>query len=276
MCGHCPSITVNVCIFLALFIGLIFVCAVIVKSTLRSAHSEKSLYSIYLKIFTNYLQLVFLTSELDLSWPWYAYKLFTSQNTLTTGSDQLLSLECYLASSGISYEKYFYINIGLYSHLPLVLFFLALITWIGICAIEQNWKYMKREFFTTIVVLFFLFYPNIVRALFSIFSCKFISDHGWFISSNLIVQCYTSSYLKFSLLIGLSGIILWALGVPTLVLVLLIKRRNQLSRDTNRVIFGFLYNGYKRSRFFWEIVIAYRKIAIICATVFMNQLSKQV
>jgi len=33
--------------------------------------------------------------------------------------------------------------------------------------------------------------------------------------------------------------------------------------------FGFLYNGYKKEYFFWEIVIMYRKILIIFISVFL-------
>ena len=34
-------------------------------------------------------------------------------------------------------------------------------------------------------------------------------------------------------------------------------------------MFGFLYNGYKKEYYFWEIVIMYRKIAIIFIAVFI-------
>ena len=34
-------------------------------------------------------------------------------------------------------------------------------------------------------------------------------------------------------------------------------------------MFGFLYNGYRKEFYFWEIVIMYRKIAIIFIAVFI-------
>ena len=51
-------------------------------------------------------------------------------------------------------------------------------------------------------------------------------------------------------------------------------RSNREGLDTIAVKekFGFLYNGYKRSSYFWEIVIMYRKILMIGISVFMNRI----
>jgi hypothetical protein len=39
--------------------------------------------------------------------------------------------------------------------------------------------------------------------------------------------------------------------------------------------FGFLYNGYRNPQaYYWEIVIMYRKIAIIFIQIFLAQLGK--
>mmetsp|Transcript_28287 Transcript_28287/g.50454 ORF Transcript_28287/g.50454 Transcript_28287/m.50454 type:complete len:216 (-) Transcript_28287:17-664(-) len=40
--------------------------------------------------------------------------------------------------------------------------------------------------------------------------------------------------------------------------------------------FGFLYNGYKRSHFYWEFLIIYRKLLIILIWAFQNFMSVQV
>ena len=36
--------------------------------------------------------------------------------------------------------------------------------------------------------------------------------------------------------------------------------------------FGFLYNGYKRKDYYWEIIIMYRKILSIFVSVFLNRI----
>ena len=66
VCTKCPSETNNVIIMFFLCISLALLCFTLVKTTLTSAFSPKSLHSIYIKIFTNYLQLVYIVTQLDL------------------------------------------------------------------------------------------------------------------------------------------------------------------------------------------------------------------
>ena len=269
-CALCPSTVENVFIIISLLIFIIFVAAVMVRSTLKSAYSPKALHSIYIKIFTNYLQLVFLTTQFDLKWPWYVLQLFSVQQSVASASDQIFSLDCYFTSNGASFEDTYYNKLIITACLPLIIWAFSLVFWIFYSLLKHKYDYLKRELFTTMIILFFLVYPNIVKAMFAMFSCTNINKLGYFVTSNLVIKCYDESYIAYSLLIGFTSIILWAVGVPTIVLVIMAKRRKFLNTDQNRVIFGFLFNGYKKSRFFWEFVIMYRKIVIICISVFLS------
>jgi len=44
---------------------------------------------------------------------------------------------------------------------------------------------------------------------------------------------------------------------------------------TLKTRYGFLFAGYKPQRFFWEIVIMYRKVLIIMASVFLSTVSSE-
>lgn len=275
-CGKCPSVAVNVAIIIGLGIGVVVVCFILVRSTIKSAYTPTALHSIYIKIFTNYLQLVMLTTEFDLEWPSYVTSLFDAQTTVATASDQIYSLDCYFTNEGESYETIYYLKLLVTALLPILIWIAGLVVWIIICLLKDTWKYIQRELVTTMIVLFFLVYPNIVKTMFAVFSCTEIVGKGWWVSDNLTVKCWTESHIKYSLLIAFSSIICWAIGVPTLVLVMIYKRRKNLNTDANRVRFGFLYNGYKQSRFFWEFVIMYRKILIISISVFMINLGSSI
>lgn len=50
------------------------------------------------------------------------------------------------------------------------------------------------------------------------------------------------------------------------------KEKDYLSTENAKMKFGFLYNGYKRHNYFWEIVIMYRKIFCIFIAVFLNRI----
>jgi hypothetical protein len=48
---------------------VICIAAFMVRSTLLSAHKPKEIYSVYFKIFMNYMQLVVLMASFNLNWP---------------------------------------------------------------------------------------------------------------------------------------------------------------------------------------------------------------
>ena len=117
-CGACPNPTENavIIVFLALFV--FFIAVVLVRSTIKSAYSPSALYSIYIKIFTNYLQLVLLTTKFQLQWPSYVTQLFSVQQSMATASDQIFSLDCYFTNKGDSYSKIYYNKIIITALLP--------------------------------------------------------------------------------------------------------------------------------------------------------------
>ncbi|OMJ86545.1 hypothetical protein SteCoe_11896 [Stentor coeruleus] len=273
-CSQCPSQTTNIVILLSFLILIVFVSVVLVKTTLRTAFAAKALHSIYIKIFTNYLQLVFLTAQFNLDWPTYVLELFNVQKSAATVTEQLFSVDCYIdnGESNDSSITYF-LKLAVLCCLPIGIVVISLFVWIAVCFLNDTYSYLRREFFTTIVVLFFLIYPNIVKAMFMNFSCVTVDMEGKFLDENTSIQCWVGDHIKYSLLIAVPGIIVWAIGTPSLVLIWLIKQRRFLHRDENKVIFGFIYNGYKTTHFYWEFVIIYRKIIMITISVFMSNQS---
>ena len=55
-------------------------------------------------------------------------------------------------------------------------------------------------------------------------------------------------------------IIAWGIGIPALIYILMAKEKENLATVAVKMKFGFLYNGYKKDNFYWEIIIMYRKI----------------
>jgi len=49
------------------------------------------------------------------------------------------------------------------------------------------------------------------------------------------------------------------------------KDKDELDTKVAKEKFGFLYNGYKRHNYFWEIVVMYRKIFCIFIAVFLKK-----
>lgn len=276
-CSKCPNQSSNALIMTGFLILIIAVAFVMITSTLKSAFSSKSLHSIYIKIFTNYLQIVFLTTELNLNWPTYVLKLFSVQRSAASASDQVYSIDCLFSdkTSENTADIYYY-KVLLAVMLPAIVWLISLMVWVFISFYKEAYHYLKKELFTTMIVLFFLIHPNIVKTIFSSFSCRIIKNSGYWLVSDLQIKCWTASHIRTLLTISLPGVLLWGFGVPFMVLVIMIKRFRFLNKDTNKVIFGFIFNGYKQKKFFWEFVILYRKILIICVSVFMSTVSNTI
>ena len=270
ICVKCSDGSADIPILIILSTAIIIISVVMVKTTLTSAFSPKALHSIYIKIFTNYLQLVFIVTQFELDWPGYVREFFFVQKSGAAISDQLFSIDCYIGNKNSNDTvKVYYIKLFMISVTPLAIFLFSYGYWIFYGTLKETFRYLKREVYTTIIVLLFLVYPNIVKFLFSNFSCIKIDKMNSYLNYNTAIECWDSTHKQFSLTLALPGIILWGIGFPTILLILMVKNRKRLHLDYYRVVFGFLFNGYKESKFYWELTIIYRKVLLITFSVFM-------
>ena len=75
---------------------------------------------------------------------------------------------------------------------------------------------------------------------------------------------------KIAMPIGIFVLGVWGMGIPLMIYLLMAKEKERLSTTAAKIRFGFLYNGYKRDNYFWEIVIMYRKIFCLIIAVFLK------
>ena len=87
---------------------------------------------------------------------------------------------------------------------------------------------------------------------------------------DLEVICYSNLHKFFSFAVALPSIIVWGVGIPLFALLLLFRDRNNLEEISVKKKFGFFFRGYKSSFYFWEIVIMYKKVAVIIISVFVS------
>ena len=160
--------------------------------------------------------------------------------------------------------------------IPLILFFFSFVFWGILSQKTLNRAYLRKEMIATDVILFFLVHPNITRASFAIFSCMYIDGKGYYLLDNLDIECWNGKHILYSLSLAIPCIIVWVLGAPAVVLYYMYKHKHDLQEIDNKLRFGFLYNGYRSKTFYWEFVILYRKILIICISVFFTTVSVSV
>ena len=134
----------------------------------------------------------------------------------------------------------------------------------------KKWIYMRRELFASLVIAFFFIHPTLSKALFSMFSCKAIDNSEQWLTIDMNIPCYDSEHIFYMLAVGLPSILIWVIGLPIFCLFILYKNKRDLDELWLRLQYGFLISGYSKRHYYWEFVITFRKIIVICCSVFLT------
>ncbi|SCO66434.1 cysteine repeat modular protein 1, putative [Plasmodium vivax] len=140
----------------------------------------------------------------------------------------------------------------------------------------QHYTWMDRAFIffedmiPVYVTFLFMIHAKTSMRMFQLFDCSYImytKNLGRYILSRVSsVQCdLKTDYLKFFIL-GLSGTVIWSLGIPLLSFFVLYTNRHNLFQENVRIKYGFLHNGYLPNRWYWEIIVFARKIFFLFIT----------
>jgi hypothetical protein len=70
-----------------------------------------------------------------------------------------------------------------------------------------------------------------------------------------------------TLTVSVPAILIWSFGIPSLFLILLKRELPTISAVSSKEKLGFLYMGYKKETYYWEIVIMLTKMLIVLSTV---------
>lgn len=267
VCNTCPGFGANLTLMAFLGLFLLIVFAVFIAISIRGANLPRSELAIYVKILVNYLQLVTVAGALRLKWPSYVSLFLQGQQTVGSASEQILSIECLLKS--FSKQEIYYTNLTVYLIAPLVIIAGAAAIWllIGLFTKTQS---IKQKVVGSTVLLIFVLHTSITKLTFSIFNCIEILPKELWLVTDLSIKCWDSQHVSNMLRLALPGLIVWVVGLPTLCLLLLIRSKRFLTDPNIRLMFSFLYKGYKPEWYFWEFVILYRKIGVVSIAVFLS------
>eukprot|EP00347_Sterkiella_histriomuscorum_P009503 403340963 len=278
-CSQCPDKSLNITRLIFIFLAVIFLIVLLVRSTLNGAKDVKNVTSIYIKIMTNHLQLILLTASFNFDWPQMVLDFFSAVKPVAQVSQQIFSFDCFIdgrsqdqkqsSKSDEGSFRIFYQKLIMMAVFPVLLMLCCQVFW----ALHHKILKIKtkpwNKIVSTVVILLFLVHPNIVQYMFSNFKCIDIDGENRIID-DLEVVCWNTTHKILSYFIALPCIIVWGLGIPFFALVLLMRYRKRLESIEIKQKLGFLYRGYRQEYHFWEIVIMYRKIVLIFVSVFLS------
>ncbi|ETW36891.1 hypothetical protein PFTANZ_02473 [Plasmodium falciparum Tanzania (2000708)] len=131
---------------------------------------------------------------------------------------------------------------------------------------DKIWIFFE-DMIPVYVTFLFIIHAKTSLRMFQLFDCSYIK-YTKYLGKYILrrassVQCsFKEDYSKFFFL-GLTGTIIWSLGIPLFSFYILYINRHNLFNENVRIRYGFLHNGYVPNKWYWEIIVFSRKICVL-------------
>lgn len=263
LCAVCPpeQAGLNVAVTVLAPIALTALVVVMILTANGSEDStDDNRFSGIMKITSTMLQIYTVCAAFDVKWPKLLVEIFDRSDSLnpTLG---FYSAQC-------SFKWTYFDRAYAYVAMPLV--YLTVASLIVMCvarlyAREGNrWAFTSHWITTSTVVGLFLMYTAVLKSLMRGFSCDQVGGE-YYLSTDYSVHCYEGEHATF-MWIGAAALILYGVGIPAFAILLIWRYRFKLHKAK---ALQFLHRGYRRERYFWEVVVVVRKIAVIAMSIFL-------
>ena len=267
-CVICGDDDKGLQIFLSILFGLIVVVVLFfLIKTANDIGETKDEFSGVIKILTNYLQVFSLAKNFDVKWPSIFYSMFSVAQSASGPSLQFYSAQC-------TFGWTYYDRLIVYFVMPIG-YILAVIIAVSLTGYfiarknnnQINFKFMSRWIKTALVVGLFLIYPSVIKSLLQALNCVNIDD-TLYLQEDYSIECFIGTHADY-VFATYFFLALYGLGIPLGSFYLIYQYRNRLYSQNIANSLKFLYIEYKPNRYYWELVIVFRKVAIICMSVFL-------
>ena len=228
------------------------------------------------KIMFNFLQVSALAAGFPLHWPKELEALFDFQGAISTAGEHILSPDC--SVQGITPAGLFYGKQIAFAFTPPALCVVAYFIWksYSIC-FKIPWRERafpkthtpKDKMVVTICVLLYFFWPTLLNQTFRIFSCREIGTNVQsYLMADFEEPCYVGRHLLFTFCVGITQIILYAIGLPLLIFMFLHRHRHELDKPVVKFRYSLFFAGFRQEKYYWEVVVALRKESTVILAVF--------
>ena len=89
-----------------------------------------------------------------------------------------------------------------------------------------------------------------------------------YLMASLQEPCFTGRHSTYVMLLTIPQIIIYILGLPIVGTIHLMRNKDQLHERHFYTRYGLLYLGYRDDRAWWELVVAFRKVAVVAIGTF--------
>lgn len=124
----------------------------------------------------------------------------------------------------------------------------------------------------TVITLIYLLYPTLCRSAFSLVACREVGYVGKsYLTQDLQVECFAELHTRWFWGLCVPALLILVIGLPGSAMLSLYRSRKLLHRRYVRFRFSILFIGYEDRTYYWEIVVAIRKLTVSAISVFLLQ-----
>ena len=125
---------------------------------------------------------------------------------------------------------------------------------------KLKWVNVKHRIVLTMTLMIFLCYPMLVKLCLGMLKCILIGDQRY-LMADLQERCFEGRHLMYIMLFTVPQLILYIIGLPLFATILILRNIKNLNDPDFRMRYGLLYRGYTEGREWWEVTVAFRKVA---------------
>ena len=104
----------------------------------------------------------------------------------------------------------------------------------------------------------------LVKLCLSTLQCPYVNGRSY-LMADLEEPCFEGRHVTNIILLTVPQLILYVIGLPAIAAVIVLRepKRRLWSSYSFRMRYGLLFMGYRRERYWWELVIVVRKVTIV-------------
>ena len=133
-------------------------------------------------------------------------------------------------------------------------------------------KYMDTDvFISSAVLLWYLALPSLLFVGSSTLKCYQVG-RNWYVFINLEKECFIDDHLWYSVLVACPMIFVYGALLPGYFMLHLRQVGSARLTDPSLMLrWGMLHSGYRKKKYWWELVVLLRKYCIIGLVTFQNR-----
>ena len=211
-------------------------------------------------------------SVVDVAYPGIYKRLLDTLDLLNFDLSVALSLGCFIDVD--FHDRMLTMTIG-----PIVVICLLGITYfIGIRRSRQSEDALRniRHMHVSMVLLVtFLVYSSVSSVLFQMFDCDYLDDGMYYLQADYSIECSSSKHKILEVYAAIM-IVLFPIGIPAFYSYLLfgshaiLINRDRRENDVTVEPISDLWNPFKPSRFYYEVIECIRRITLTCVVLLID------